>query len=499
MKNLFYTSPKYLQNLKGIKSSALMIDNRVKSVVYVSDFENGAKTSKAINLAINYAKANGITIVQADYGDYAFTQASLVEIPYWVSGGTRPCVYLPSDIHLFGMDKYKTRYIMDQAETKSVSMIETNATDNTGVYLCTLYGNRVDDDVFIQVEREGINYKDGCTNTSVIKVHFENIENEAIDIDIIDYDTIYLLNKFQYTIKDCTFLNIGGVGVHNANWTTIDNCTFDNVSRKRYLGMKAGSAGTDGQGAIDSIGHMGIYNNCIFTNCVRATHTHNVQNQLDKHTHELNNAIVRDCSFSADGITEVSMSLEVGKISNLNYESTNPMVEAYFINGKSKIVANPVIVSNKYIPIKKADDIEVIGLSVSLKGSKEDGHYLKNSLIDKRGNTQAQMAVEIIGSTPESNDIINNRIFQDGAYAAVGTTNASNAGGHTFSLNKIYGGSHSMKISNNCIVTENICTNALSWGVTIEGSNNIVSLNKTNKETRNLGTNNIVINNQQVV
>ena len=493
-----YNNKAAIEKINGLKASAREIDNSLKTVVNVSDFEGGAKTSKAINLAINYAVENNITIVQADYGDYAFSQADLVDIPHWVSGGTRPCVYLPSNIHLFGQDKYKTRYIMDANENKSVSMIETNATDNTGVNLATLYGNRVDNDVFVGSEKEGINYKNGCTNTQVRYVHFENIENEAIDIDIPDYTTMYTINKFQYKISDCSFLNIGGTGIHNANWTLIDDCDFTNVAKKRYLGSKAGTSGSQGQGAIDCNGHMGIYNNCVFYSCVRAVHTYGVY-PFTAHTHELNNAIVKNCLYSSDFIVEVDMSKSCGIISNLQYTSEYPNVRCQLITNKSRVEASPVVESTKTIEISKASFSTFIGVSLVLKGVKEYGDYIVNCLVDKRGNSSKAQAIALMGVTPEGIIIDGNTVYQSGTTHAVGATvPTTNAGGHHITNNTIIGGTHSIKPSKNCVVTGNICSEATDWGITVEGSGNIVSLNKTNKETRDLGTNNIIINNMQI-
>ena len=54
------------------------------------------------------------------------------------------------------------------------------------------------------------------------------------------------------------------------------------------------------------------------------------------------------------------------------------------------------------------------------------------------------------------------------------------------------------KISGLSKVIGNTCSGSTSWGITVEGNNNIVSLNTTTKATRDQGIGNVVVNNIQL-
>ena len=488
-----------LGKIEGLESSASEIDNSVNTYVNVLDFNSGAKTSSSINKAIEFARANNIWTVYIPNGEYDLRFAKNADIPSFPVGQKVPSLWLSSNIRLLGESrKGVILKLSDTLTAESCSNIGSYSTENVVVENLTIKGNKIDD-TFQIGEREGIDLKD-CDGFMAIGVDFIDIEHEALDIDLSASMRLSfnIENKIKYLVIDCEFNNVGGTGVHNADWCIVKNSHFNTVANNRYAGFKLGKAGTEGQGAIDTFGHVSIYDNVTFKNCPRAVHRYG-EFPFEGHTHIMRNCTVTEGSAQADKLKEIHMAKKYGEVYNTKLVSAFPKIECLLLDN-TKVYASPIIPTNEYFEFFRVqNNCEFYGLSLwtqgELRGKKS---FIKDSIVDKTGNTQAVGAVWFAGVGANGVTVDNNTIIQDGNYSACGVHDSVLQSGHCITNNTIVGGTHSIKVSGLSKVIGNTCSGSTSWGITVEGNNNIVSLNTTTKATRDQGIGNVVVNNIQL-
>ena len=482
-----------LSELSLMNSSASEIDNINATMYNIKDYPASDYT-KSINLAITDCVAKGGHTVYVPNGTYELRITTDAEVPLMDNTQKNPAIYLPSNITLIGESKIGTILKLSTSMVnESVSNIASYGEENINLMNLTVYGNKIDNTHRVG-EREGYDIKD-CKNINIINVRFENIEHEAIDIDVYDRPAWNAIDLIQYRVYNCDFINIGGNGVHNGDWIHVKDCNFKNVANNRYSGMKLGNAGTEGQGAIDTFGHYAIYENCVFDECVRAVHNYGTF-PFSGHTHIIKNCRVKNGLFQDDKLIEIDMNNTYGIIDNCKLVSKYPRVDClYLLN--SEIVSYPITTTNNtFVEFARCDNTTFIGVATMTFGNNRvEGCYIKNSRVIKTGNTVAVAAVSIQGVNANGVTIDNNLIIQDGSYAACGTHEDIVQSGHIITRNTIKNGTHSIRVASGSIVSGNVCTLSSVWGVSAYKDNNIITGNITNKDIRGLGIGNVIASN----
>jgi hypothetical protein len=230
----------------------------------------------AINLASNSIKLTG-GILYFPAGTYMVRITDNdTELPWGASAypiaqsGPRPCFQVYSNTQLLG-DGIDVTIIKRADDLTDGPMINLTAAENVIFRGFTLDGNRqrfTVNGLISGGESEGIDTKNDCRRLLFESLKITEMPNEGIDLDNVTWD----LEGPSVVIRECVFYNIPGTGIHNANWSVIENCVFENCGQGRYLGAVGGYLGSNGSGAIDGAGHNCYIRNSYFKNCSRAVH-----------------------------------------------------------------------------------------------------------------------------------------------------------------------------------------------------------------------------------
>jgi hypothetical protein len=482
----------YLENFTKINNAIRSQTEMVANVVdYGATGDGATEDNDAINDAINDVFGAGGGVVYLPAGTYIVTRSDAGKIPEWTIGGNAPAIYVPSNVSIVGAGKGVTTIQLSASAPINTSTIMSADTINTTVANLRLLGKNTG--VWANVEEEGINYKNNCKKASVLGVKFEDIQSEAIDIDLDDAGVEFdALGEYQYLVRDCDFIGCGGEGVHNANWTLIENCSFNDMAALRYGAVPG--AGTEGQGAIDSYGQKTTIRNCSFVDCARAYHKYGEYGSLSECDIVIDNCTIYG-SLGEDILSQNSTNPPRGTVSNVRVTGAYPRVLCHkMIN--CRIDADLTVLDVENTSVVNMDGCHITGLGVDVYDGSSDV-TITNCSIDRTGNTNLPRAPirldnDIDGLVVQGCTLTQVASATGPCLGTVGSPTHTNI---NIIGNYMSGGNRVLEAWNNYNITANTCVGGSIGSIRLRGDDSIASSNRVYIAPTILGTNCSQVNN----